>query len=59
MSMSHRNKIRQPLIKEHRRACLDLAIGKLLAGEAPPEYVHERAAKYKEVVHANKKHSRF
>ena len=55
MSMSHRNKIRRPLIKEHRRQCLDRAIGLLLAGQVLPEYVQERASKYKEVSHASAK----
>ena len=58
MSTSPRNKIRRPSIREHRRYCLDMAIGKLLDGLAGPEYVQERALKYKEVSHAHKKHSR-
>ena len=52
MSMSHRNRTRKPLVKEHRRQHLDLAIGMLIAGEGSPEYVQERALKYKEISHA-------
>lgn len=59
MSTSPGNKIRQSSIREHRRYCLDMAVGKFLDGLAGPEYVQERAAKYKEVSHDNKRHNRI
>ncbi len=47
--MSHRNRIRKPWIKEHRRHELDRAIGLLLEGKTTPEDVYRRSRKYKEV----------
>lgn len=47
--MSTRKHIRRKVMTEHRNAAYDRSLDKLIKGEVPPDYVHERWNKLKEI----------